>query len=482
MADTKEFDVDQIKGSQYMDRKDRQYFERYGAAMSDQAEILAEQYEIDPKEMNDTFDTLMETLFHNWKEYIVKGAPLKCSMQAEEGTEQTLYYKGSEMTSKPILTADMSALRLPEDRHAEAGGLIFANVSDTEGGLGGELVAEEGKLNIASFGNCKRIDEDNITDIEEMVKDVCRALMDRYEYTGVTDEDVLNEMLKAIEQNKGTCFCCMVLNPEWENLPVEYDYVDNTFREEPMMAGIDRVLFSDSYMQFNGKEGINMMSMLFCRYGGGIISAKESGQKIKAVDDVFTELERILFNKFGSELQYQNWAPEKRKCAEEIWQRFYVEAGYDACFVAGLIGNMFAEGQCGLLQGIDGWEQFGNLTKLAAISNIEQANAACLKAPNGYGIGMMQWSFPTRKATLFQCYQKYQSDDGTLSKEQLIKAEIDMMFVELADEKNQCGKIIPIYDKHAQKDNTSDNITFSTCLLFREYEAPETRWDVDADS
>ncbi len=54
-----------------MDRQDRQYFERHGAAMSGQAEALAEQYGIDIKEMNDTFDALMESLIHNGKEYIV---------------------------------------------------------------------------------------------------------------------------------------------------------------------------------------------------------------------------------------------------------------------------------------------------------------------------------------------------------------------------------------------------------------------------
>ena len=286
MADTKEFDAEQIKGGQSMDRQDRQYFERHGAAMSGQAEALAEQYDIDPKEMNDTFDTLMESLICNWKEYIVNGAPLKCSMQAEEGTEQTLFYQGNEITSKPVLTAGMSALQLPEERPEDARGFVFANISDTSGGLRDELVKEEGRLNITSFGNCKRIDEENITEIEEMLDGVCRALMNRYEYTGVTEEEMLSGILQALKQNMGTCFCCMVLNPEWENLPAEYDYVDNTFREEPMMSGIDRVLFADSYMRFNGREGINMMSMLFCRYGGGTISAKESGQRSSMYSDI----------------------------------------------------------------------------------------------------------------------------------------------------------------------------------------------------
>ena len=33
MSDTKEFDVEQIKCSQCMDRQDRQYFEKHGAPL-----------------------------------------------------------------------------------------------------------------------------------------------------------------------------------------------------------------------------------------------------------------------------------------------------------------------------------------------------------------------------------------------------------------------------------------------------------------
>ena len=43
------------------------------------------------------------------------------------------------------------------------------------------------------------------------------------------------------------------------------------------------------------------------------------------------------------------WSEEKKKCAEEIWQRFYLEYGYDAYFVAGIIGNMYGEGWYGML-------------------------------------------------------------------------------------------------------------------------------------
>lgn len=43
--------------------------------------------------------------------------------------------------------------------------------------------------------------------------------------------------------------------------------MDNTFSVE-----------MKSYMKYDGREAINMMSMLFCRFGGGIIDAEDSGQ------------------------------------------------------------------------------------------------------------------------------------------------------------------------------------------------------------
>ncbi|MGN0279786.1 MAG: phage tail tip lysozyme [Lachnospiraceae bacterium] len=85
----------------------------------------------------------------------------------------------------------------------------------------------------------------------------------------------------------------------------------------------------------------------------------------------------------------------KKECAQAIWQKFYVEGGYDARFVAGLIGNMFGEGQCGQLQYAD-WNQPWNVNNLCqsgkVISNIEQARVACLLSTKDYGIGMVQWS------------------------------------------------------------------------------------------
>ena len=278
MADDKRFDTEQIQGSEFMDDQDRQYFDKFGSAMDDQAGALAEQYDIDPKEANEVFDFLMDTLLYNEKEYIVNGAPLKCSMQADENSKQTLFYHGNIITSKPVQTYEMSALQLPEEREEDVNGLVFANVSDTIGGLRGELLTKGSKLNITSFGNCKFLSENSLIQVEDLADKIYRALVNSRGYNGTTKEEVISGILEALKLNKGTCYCCMVLNSEWENLPVEYDYMDHSFHPELPMAGISKALFSESYMKFGGREGINMMSMLFCQYGGGIISAKESGQ------------------------------------------------------------------------------------------------------------------------------------------------------------------------------------------------------------
>ena len=350
MADDKKFDVEQIQGSQFMDDQDRQYFEKFGSAMDGQAEALAEQYKIDPKEANDKFDFLMDTLIYNLKEYIVNGAPLKCSMQADENSKQELFYHGKIITSKPLPSYDKSALQLPEEREEDTNGLVFANVSDTTGGLSGELLTKGGKLNIASFGNCKYLGENSLIQVEEIAEKIYHALVNSRGYKGTTKEEVVNGILEALESNKGTCYCCMLLNSEWENLPVEYDYMDNSFQKELPSAGVSRALFSESYMQFGGREGINMMSMLFCRYGGGIISAKESGQSL--VDMTVQDM---------------------------LW-RDLKNMGYSDIAIAAIMGNI-------------SWEsQF-------IVGNTQNGKPA---GEDGVGIGLCQWTFKTRKQGLIQ--------------------------------------------------------------------------------
>ena len=69
---------------------------------------------------------------------------------------------------------------------------------------------------------------------------------------------------------------------------------------------------------------------------------------------------------------------------------------------------------------------------------------------------------------------------GALSKEQLIQAEIDTMFTELTSNDSDFSEILPTYEKYYQENNNlSDDITFSACLLFRDYEIPETYKDVN---
>lgn len=116
------------------------------------------------------------------------------------------------------------------------------------------------------------------------------------------------------------------------------------------------------------------------------------------------------------------------------------------------------------------------------ISNIDQARIACKVAPKNYGIGMIQWSAMDRKQELFNCYDYYKSVDGSLSPEQLMEAEIEYMFTELANTGNihNYKDIIPeCQDYFNDHDSAGDNITGATCILFRDYIVPETYEDVD---
>lgn len=304
MGDEKEFNIDKIKYGEFMDAEDRQYFEKYGSAMEEQAEIIKENIEENIKEnyekkvddyikyANEIYDGVMERLAGSTKQYLVHGACLRCSKQLEAENIQKLVYEGSERYSKADDVKKNSMLQILETRTESANGLPFANVSDTRGGLTGELLKgeakegeeEENQLNIVSFGNCGFLNEEKLIDVKIIAERVLRILRsdsglgDKSKYSDITVDKITEGILKGIKSGKGTCYGCMVLNPEWENLPEEYDYVDNSFDAMPGAVGIMGFLEGKQYFQFGGREAINMMSMLFCRFGGGIINAVDSGQ------------------------------------------------------------------------------------------------------------------------------------------------------------------------------------------------------------
>ena len=290
MGENERYDVGQIEGSEEMSKEEWEYFSKFWTSMGDQEEIIADKYGIDSETMKAQFAYIMNNLIHNIGEYIVDGAPLKCSMQADAGNIQKFTYKGREIISKPAMTEEMSVLQLPKNRTENACGQTFANIEDTAGGLMDEilvtLMEDKGKkkeINITSFGNCKWIEKDNITKIEEVVENIFRVLKGIY-YKGrphFTREEIAEIVIEMLEQGKGTCYCYMVLNNKWENLPTGYDFAEESYHYELPCIGFD----GNTYMQFNDKEGINLMSMLFCRHGG-IICAKESGQEQSQTEEM----------------------------------------------------------------------------------------------------------------------------------------------------------------------------------------------------
>lgn len=192
----------------------------------------------------------------------------------------------------------MSMLKLAEDRKENANGFVFANVLDTQGGL---------------------------------------------------RDEVLERVKEAIEQGKGTCYCCMHLNSEWENMPTGYDFGTNSFQPQSPTAGIISFLNNESYMRFNGAEGINMMSMVFCRRGG-IISAKESGQSSVSLS-----------------------------ITDALW-RDLKDMGYDDVAVAAIMGNI-------------SWESGGY--------DVGKTQDGGDPYQKGVGIGLCQWTYQPRKDALF---------------------------------------------------------------------------------
>ena len=275
---SKEFNVENIPGYEYMDEDDISYFKKFGFAMDDQAEIIMDYYNVDSKTMGATYTWYMNNLVHDPDMYIVEGAPLVCTMQ--DNSEHYLNSESGTINSQvdEEQVAEMSTLRIVENREANISYFIPAVVTDAKGGIKDKAqnhisIKDENSLNIVSFGNCKNIPDG--AELEALAKEIHKSVP--YQNDAWSTDRIKDEMIKAIEQGKGICHCCMLLNSEWENLPIEYDFATESFNENRdsrilPIGGLDQ-----SYQQINGREQINMMSMLFCQRGG-IITAQKSGQ------------------------------------------------------------------------------------------------------------------------------------------------------------------------------------------------------------
>lgn len=465
----KEFDVEQIEGYDLMNEEEKRYYEKYKEEINNQADLVAEENDVNPEEQIE-IAFIMNSLSSDRREYIVDGAPLECTMQEMSENTQKFKYKGTVIKSVYIENEEDSKLMIQEMRAETINEKVPANITDAKGGLRDSLRIGKNKLNIISFGNCKYANR--YKDVREMAGRLYIELPS-------VSVDILEEKIKdAIMSGCGTCYCLMMLNPEWENMPLGHNWCAESFEDN----------FPKSYQQYNEKEGINMMSMLFCRCGG-IINAVKSGQD--KVESIWEIDEQILLNNFGDNWAYENWSQEKKLCAEELWKRLVIEEGIDPVFVVGLIGNVFAEGAVGMLQSGLNWESSYKLDIKGydIISKIDQARIAC-GTPSGWGVGMIQWSHPSRKKILLSNYESYKSEDGKLSLEQLVAAECETIKDELClgkEEKSNNGGYKKVYNSTYTKlikgkKNAGDKIEVSTCLLFRDYIKPGTYEEVDKDN
>lgn len=341
-----QYDVGNIAGSDSMNSKEREFFARYGNALEQQADLIAQQHGLEGEEQEKTLDVLLRDLEGKKNEYVVQGALLQCS----KGTcnRQTLMHRGKELESLPVQKEAYTRIQVPEDREAGINELIPACVEDYRGGLRDN---RDGEVNIHGFGNCG--------DITRKV-----ALEDLLARAGLTDREA--EVREAIEAGKGTCHCLMKLNESWENLPLAGEYLTGYFDIPPDLVEYERDRCSSSYLRFNGKEGINMMSMLFCSFGGGIITARESGQRINIVG-----VSALACTAGGEHKGSLEW--EQMKSNAIYIYNYLTERGWSMEATCGLMGNIFME--CKMNPGA--WQYWNQMGK-------------------GQGYGLVQWS-PSRE-------------------------------------------------------------------------------------
>lgn len=253
----------------------------YEDELEAQSERIAEEKEIENEEALDKF---LGKLSYLKGEYIVDGALLTCSKCIKEKT--TLKYKGEIIDCEFNQEEKRKRIHILDERSEKINGLIPVNLKDCKGGLRDDKEKDE-RVNIVSMGNCGFLYEGE--DIEEIIRE-----------SGSSNTP--EEVIEALGKGMGTCYCFMDLNEVWENMPLEIADAIVGYKRLPC-AGAEEAFRMPSYFKFNGEEGINMMSMLFCQLGGGCITALESGQNnVGMIINVKEKILELLKMENGIEL------------------------------------------------------------------------------------------------------------------------------------------------------------------------------------
>lgn len=232
-------------------REEKEIDERAKALRNEKGEEIAKEKLGKEEVSEEEIQEILSSYASNKNEYLVNGAVLTCD-KAKRGPVKVRIGNSVEVfKGNNSVSYKYTRLKVKENGQS-SNGLYVATVGDTVQGV-----------NIMPFRcNCA-MEPDRQWEIDKI-------------------RTHINEC-----KIYGTCSQLMNLSDEWDNLPSEISYFTYT---DVNASGSEE------------KEGINMMSMLFCKHGG-LITPVTSGQTKEALEDLIliyeAEIGAIVSGKSG---------------------------------------------------------------------------------------------------------------------------------------------------------------------------------------
>ena len=160
----------------------------------------------------------------------------------------------------------------------------------------GELEVDENP--VSSNGLCYATVQDTIKDYN-VTEFQCNCKQSQ-----ITREEMISILKDKRRYKFGVCRHLMKLEERWSNMPMkERSYLEQTdiypTSDGPILDFAERK-----------SQGITMTSVLFCKQGG-IIYPITSGQLVEEKQEILSELEKDLLNRFYADLAFENWSDEK---------------------------------------------------------------------------------------------------------------------------------------------------------------------------
>lgn len=249
-----------------------------------------------------------------------------------------------------------------------------------------------------------------------------------------------------------TCLCCILL--------ICTGFMFLVFRTNSIYAYSEKTIQEARYLHETQIHRLHQSAKDLMSVVGDGVSGPVDGDLVDGVDGF--KYDREVFDKLSN-------SSYASRAEAYSYVYAYVNEKYGYAAAVGIMANVWAEGDFGLVQydmTVPNWDGTSSATStrnsplfVKTKENIDAIDALGNSSSNDVGTGICQWTWYTYVKELAQHYRDNLGDDNELSHEELVKAEMEMFAdyvdkhdIDYTDDPGECARLWCKYGESGGED------------------------------